>query len=135
MQWLIDMVIAAIKAWHTAETGYFDAGDYFSNDFILTDLTVDGAYHELDISGIVGEGTKACCIRVIAAADQVQQIIRFRKGGLVRPEQKCEIRTQVADIQINVHFVLGVSEDRKIEYQVLGGTWAVTNIKIRGWWI
>ncbi|GAI56002.1 unnamed protein product, partial [marine sediment metagenome] len=101
MQWLIDIAIAAMKAWYADYGGYHDRGEYALADWKLADLTADGAWHTLDASGIVDANTKAIVLRIKAGALEVGKKLRFRYHGSAMLTHTCEVRTQVANLLIN----------------------------------
>lgn len=100
---------------------HFDRGDLAAADFVKTDLTADGAFHELDLSGIIPPHTKRVIIYVIGATTAVNSNILFRTKG-------CDSWFNIARIYFNhagwgeaQRIELSVSEDLMIEYLIPNG--------------
>lgn len=131
MQWLIDMVIEAIGVPPT----FIDRGDPITVDFDKADFTLDDAWHELDLSGIVPEGATGIAFTVTVFNTAVGKFVRFRRAGNIREKNITEIGTQVANLFYGNDGVVSVNTDRKIEYKMSGAGWIVINMTVKGWWL
>jgi hypothetical protein len=114
---------------------YYDRGDPADADFVKTDLTTDGAWHELDLSGIVPEGAKAVSISLYIVDNLAGQIVRFRRAGNVNIFAITGTATQVAYVPIFTHCICAVDENRKIEYYCSNTSFTGIQITINGWWL
>lgn len=94
---------------------YADRGDPAVPDFTEADLIMDGAWHELDLSGIV-------------AAAGANHLVHIRSWEDVMPNIR-EVGN-VNDLNIGAEWVM-MNADRKIEYKNFGGNF--TKLVVRGW--
>ena len=114
---------------------YVDRGDPAAVDFTVGDLTTDGAFHELDLSGIVPAGTKAVHIRVVVSDDLISQAFLLRKKGNTNAINTVSAITQVANIAISKDGIVSCSTDRKLEYSATNTTWTWITILVKGYFI
>jgi len=68
--------------------GFEDRGDPAVYDYDKNDLTKDGAWHDLDLSGIVPENAKAVFIIGHVQGNGIDWTIMFRKNELVKKTSK-----------------------------------------------
>lgn len=134
MQWLIDIVLAAMKAWYADYGGFHDRGPHDSFDYSLGDLTVDNAFHELDLSSIVPDGAKGIVLHLKASSTDITKLARMRRAGDPETLTRCVIRPQVANIEITVHVIIPVDSTRKIDYMLRADGWVTFIITVKGWW-
>lgn len=134
MQWLIDIAIEAMENWFALYGGYHHRGDPVNPDFNHTNLTLDGAYHELDLSAIVPEGAKAVYLKVQVINQGVQQGFEFVRHGMVHKHVALLQVTQVAGVGITLCGAVAVDEDRKVDYWFQAGNWTAILITVCGWW-
>jgi len=110
---------------HVYRTGADDA------DFVLTDLTVDSAYHTLDVSGIVPTGTTLIHFMTRIRADEFDyQQVYLRKLGETYATQRITLCTQN---HVNDHFRdvwVACDVDRKIEYLIMDALWERIDIQV-----
>jgi hypothetical protein len=109
-------------------------GDPAAADFTQVDLTTDGSWHELDLSGIVPVGAKAVLLTFGIVDNAANSIFRFRKKGNVNIVNITEARTQVANVAIYTMAVCAVDEERKIEYYGSNVVFTGIAITVSGWW-
>lgn len=131
MQWFIDLVKELIHG----QLGYFDRGDPASQDFTKTDFTLDLAWHELDLSGIVPVGTKAVSLIVMIRSGTLYKQIQLRKAGNVNAIARGVSVVFGANVTIFQDIVCSVSADRKIEYLCSTEPVTTLNISVKGWWL
>lgn len=114
---------------------YVDRGDPSSWDFETSDFITDGNWHELDLSNIVPEGTKAVCFLTYIIDDIVASHISFRKKGNTNTVNKFVSRTQLANVLMDGNGIVFCDTDRKIEYRTSNTTFSWITLTIRGWYI
>lgn len=135
MQWLIDIIIELMWESIYSRGIYRDRGFFSGADFTQINLTTDNLWHELDLSGIIEENAKAVCIRIKARTTAIPKQLNMRKKGVTTITHTCEFRTQVANLDNNAHFVVGVDADRKCEYKLSDFAWTDISMVIRGWFM
>ncbi|MBA7695001.1 hypothetical protein ES703_103618 [subsurface metagenome] len=131
MQWLIDIIKELIHG----QLGYFYRGDPAVHDFDLLDLTIDGAWHDLDLSAIVPEGAK--CVNLITNLRNqfVGVQIRIRRKGQVNIINSLTVWSQTAIVRLGGLFPVNLNADRVIEYNITPGGWTLIKISVAGWWL
>ncbi|MBA7528715.1 hypothetical protein ES705_20903 [subsurface metagenome] len=112
---------------------FVDKGDPIAADFNLGMLTLDGNYHELDLSGVIPVGTKLVMIRLHIEGLEGPLIYSFRKKGNTN--------------EINIHKFVGYtiagegdgtvfvacSSDLKIEYNLPSNEYTCCDLTVGGW--
>ena len=114
---------------------FVDRGDPVAWDFIVTDLTTDGAWHDLDLSAIVPLGTKAAILNITYSQNAAGDYILIRKKGNVNEINVGVTRVQVADVVNDTCLIVALSTDGKAEYKTINTTFVVLNILVRGWFL
>ena len=101
----------------------------------LVDFTVDGAWHDADLSAIVPAGANSVHIhsrgRVTTATPT--EIAYYQSGDRTWSVGTCTLRPQVQNQDIAATKILRLTPDRKIRYKVLVGNWAELTLKVLGW--
>lgn len=115
----------------TTIAGYVDRGDPAGVDKIVGDFTLDGNWHDLDLSGIVPAGTKAVYLTVTLAA-VAGNYIYFRKNGNVNTANVLGISSVVLAATMG-SFVVPCDSSRVIEYA--GAAAALCNLVVSGYFI
>ena len=116
------------------EAKYYHRGDASSVDFDLGDLTTDGTWRELDLSSIVPAGATATALHVRLTDNEANRFMVLRKNGDTGGENRSVIRTQVIDITISQDMIVGLDDDRKIQYNASNTTFSTIEITVKGWW-
>lgn len=114
---------------------YVDRGDPSEFDFTLGDFITDGNWHELDLSSIVPEGTKAVHFRITIQSVNIANYFVFRKKGNINERNKLAVRTQVATVPSDGDGIVSCSVDRKIEYKSTNTTFQALILNVSGWFI
>jgi len=114
--------------------GFEDRGDPNAWDFTLGDLTTDGAWHDLDLSGIVPDGAKAVLLRIDLEDDAINSQLLLRKKGNANAVNMIESLTQVANQDYVVDAVCPCSDERYLEYKASNLVWTEIDIVVKGWW-
>jgi len=116
------------------EVGYVDRGDPASADFDQTDLTQDGAWHDLDLSSIVPVGVKVVSVNFQLSDTAAGSYMIFRKNGNSNSVTRTVIGTQVANVVTYSDGIVACDSGRVIEYLVSQAISSIT-ITVKGWWI
>jgi len=116
-----------------AGTQFVDRGELGTFDYTIGDFISDEAYHDLNLSGIVGAGERLVMIQVQAAAIVAGATVFFitkghtlynNRAGLIIPSDMAP-EEQTMWIKTN--------ESGIIQYMLFNTTWLYCNVTIRGW--
>lgn len=129
MQWLIDLVIETIGV----PPCYIDRGDPVNEDFTAAQLIDDGAWHELDLSGIVPAKAQAVHLILVFVNAAISKLVTLRKAGNVRVRNISVLYTYIAGVPTYHTTFVAVDADRKIEYNIDAGGWILKGMTVRGW--
>jgi hypothetical protein len=112
-----------------------DRGDPSSDDFTKADLTVDTAWHDLDLSSIVTDSNSTFAIlKVEIDNTSAEKYIFFRKNGNTNQYNRNSAYTQVGNIAISFTMTVPMDSNQVIEYKIQNvGTWNAINITVIGW--
>ena len=110
-----------------------ERGDATAVDFAVSGLTTDGAWHDLDLSKIIQDNTRAVLIAVSLKDDAAGSAISFRKNGNVNAFSMSTVTTQVANVEINADIIVACDGNKKIEYKASNLTFTTINIVVNGW--
>ena len=113
---------------------FVDRGDPATVDFGLGDFTADDTWHELDLSGIVDEGTKAIAFCITCRNTNPQRRAMFKKKGNVNVGSLSILYSQNANIYFGINCTCPLSTDGKIEYNLNAGGWNCFDFRTLGWW-
>lgn len=116
---------------------YIDRGDPNAWDFTLGNLTTDGTWRDLDLSGIVAAGgaNRLVKISVEITDDAVGYTFAFRQNGRTNAYAQAGRKTQVANQSFQATLDVLCDANRKIEYYASNTTWTSINLVVRGWWV
>lgn len=114
--------------------GYVNRGDPAAYDWSLITLDADEAWHDLDLSGIIPEGTAAVSITVLGRCGAVDEFIYLSTTGFTNMKNRAELRTQVAGVFTSIDMVIAPDADRKIKYAISVAAWDKVYIMVKGWW-
>ena len=131
MQWIIDMILELARE----QIGYFYRGDNTPNDFAIGDLVLDGAWHELDLSGIVPENAKCVNLKVNIRDIAINKRFDVRAKGQVNLQNVLSLWTQTANVRLGGVFPVNISSDRVIEYRAQVAAWTLVFLNVNGWWL
>lgn len=116
-------------------TNYVDRGDPAAADFAQGDLTTDGTWQDLDLSGIVPEGAVCVVLQVLIYDDHPGSYIRFRKKGNTNTQNAYGIRIQLALMYTESNGLVSCDANRVIQYMASDITWDQIRIVVKGWFI
>lgn len=135
MQWLIDLVIEAMSDVFL-QTGYVLRGTRGNiPDFDLIDFTVDGLWHDLDLSGIAPAGAKAVNMKFRGGSNNIGDSFKWRAKGETHGLFTCFYRPQVAGVDLGSLVALDIDTNRIGQYNVSGVGWYKLSINVTGWWL
>ncbi len=142
MQWFIDVImamvadlLAAFKVTIHGQLGYFNRGDPATNDFAVGDFTQDGAFHVLDLSGIVPAGARAVAFRCQVRSAAANKILTFLSNGQFNIVNAGVCRTVVANMRHEFALTVNVDSDRKAKYHASVAGFNIINCTVTGWWL
>jgi len=114
--------------------GFIDRGDPADYDYAKEDLTIDGDWHDMDLSGIVPVGAKAVFIIGHLQGNAVDWKISFRKKGNVNEIVHSGMETLRAGVERHRSSVVALDANRKIQYKVDDEAWDILDLAVKGWW-
>ena len=109
-------------------------GDPAAYDFVVTDLTTDGAWNELDLSAIVPKGAAAVMLSCHLEGGAVDWTIDFKKNGQTNDINHGGMQTIRANVERHRSTIVALDVDRKIQYKADNESWTTLSIVVRGWW-
>jgi len=113
---------------------FVDRGDPAAVDFIITDLTKDGTWRELDLTNIIPTAAKSVLLKTRLQSANPGDRIRYRRCGNTNEINTCSCEALRANALRRRVSVVAVDGNRKIEYNADDITWTELQIVIRGWW-
>lgn len=112
---------------------YFtNRGDPPAYDF--TSFTTNGAWQDLDLSGIVPIGATRILIKVYVTDDVAGSVIEFRKNGSANTVVDAVAREYVANIPHYYDLIVPCDSNRIIEYLATNTTFTSLGLTVKGWW-
>jgi len=114
--------------------GFVDRGDPAAYDYDKTDLTIDGAWHDLDLSAIVPAKAKAVFLLGHVEGAAVDWAIIFRKNGNGNEIVHSGMETLRAGVERHRSSICAIDDDRIIEYKADNENWTSLNLVVKGWW-
>ncbi|MBA7543664.1 hypothetical protein ES705_36001 [subsurface metagenome] len=113
---------------------FVDRGDPAAYDYAKEDLTIDGAWHDMDLSTIVSENAKAVFIIGHLQGAGVDWHIIFRKKGNVNEIAHGGMETLRANVERHRSSVVALDANRIIQYKVDDEAWDTLDLAVKGWW-
>ena len=113
---------------------YVDRGDPASYDYAKTDLTIDGAWHDLDLSLLVPAGAAAVIIMGHVEGNAEDWKIEFREKGNTNEINHGGMETIRANVTRHRSSIVAVDANRVIQYKADNQAWTTLNLAVRGWW-
>lgn len=111
-----------------------DRNDPAAWDWVIGDLVVGGAWHDLDLSAIVPENAKAVLIRLRYRGAIIGVESNLRANGKANAFNVVRFDSQIANLAEEYNVVVQCDPNRLIEYHI--GVPAIDRfqIVIMGWW-
>lgn len=113
---------------------YVDRGDPAAVDYIKTDLTIDGAWHILDLSGIIPAAAKGVHLKTRLQSAGVGDRIRYRRYGNTNEINTGSCEALRANALRRRMGVIACNGLQQIEYNADNVAWTTLEIIVRGWW-
>jgi len=110
-----------------------DRGSFTPHDWIQTDLTLDDAAHDLDLSGIVPVGTTWVQLQVWISYTTANKFMFMRTKDYNMTETGMRLYTQEANVPICQRPWLALGADRKLTYTLSAAGNTVAVISVVGW--
>lgn len=112
---------------------YVHRGVAASQDFEAGDLTIDGSFHDLDLSGIIDAGAVLVLIHVVMLGDAADKEVTMLPTGNDSNYAAVQCQTQVANVRRDCQMWVEPDGDRKTRYKVESATWAQLSFTVQGW--
>jgi hypothetical protein len=113
---------------------FVDRGDPAAADWTEVDLTMDGTWRDLDLSGVLPSNAVAVALALFIQDDAVASRIRFRENGNSNGFNVANARTVVANVQHAFDLIVACDSNQVIEYDATANTDSI-DITIKGWWL
>ena len=117
----------------TGRVGMTDRGDPAAADFTQATLTVDGAWHDLDLSGIVPVGAKTVLLRLSIDDNAINHVIGVAEQSVSNFVNIYTLRTTVANVFNQGDCIVALNGNRKVQYVITAATNTIV-ITVAGWW-
>lgn len=114
---------------------FVDRGDPAAVDYVQANLTIDGAWHDLDLSAIVAAGAKAVLLKTRLQSANPGDKIRYRKNGNTNEVNTCGCEALRANVIRTRLGIVAIDTNKVIEYNADNIAWTTLDIVVRGWWI
>lgn len=115
-------------------TSYVNRGDPAVDDFALVDFTIDGLWHELDLSAIIPKYAQGADVTVRMLNTLVGRSISFRRHGQVNGINIAATSVQIAILTKRADLTISLDPDRKVDYMIPAGGWLFLFVTIKAWW-
>lgn len=116
-----------------AGSAWNDRGDITPLDFDHDDLVIDGAEHDLDLSGIVGSQACLVLIRIRADCAVVGPNIYFKTKGNTYINNAARIYSKVLNTTHSRDIWVYTDATGKVTYKFSTNEWSTVYITIGGW--
>lgn len=113
---------------------FVDRGDPATYDYAKEDLTIDGAWYDLDLSAIVPAGAKAVLLVGHVEGNGTDWAIMFRKKGQTNEINHGEMETLRANVERCRLMICAVDTNRVVQYKADNQAWTTLDLGVRGWW-
>ena len=119
----------------TTPTVFTDRGDASAPDHTQATLTIDSAWHDWDLSGIVPAGATSVLIRALVSNATAASAIWLRKNGQSNTVNSATLRATAPAQTVVADLVVACDANRVIEYYVGNlGTYDDIDLTVAGWW-
>jgi len=118
----------------SGSAGYVDRGDDATAfDFQLSGMTIDGAYHDMDLSGISGAGRRLVHIRVSVSVSTPSLAFNFRTKGNSSVRNTFQRSNMGTGVLYRYDGWVYTDANGEIEYNFNTGTYVAIEVLVRGW--
>lgn len=112
--------------------GFSDRGDPASADYDENDLTLDGSWYDLDLSGIVPAGTTVVLLQVRVNSATAGSWMQFRKNGNSNTSAVQAVKINASNGYNHGCLLVACDSSRVIEYWA-HSTMATVLLTVTGW--
>jgi len=110
-------------------------GDASAYDLDQDTMSLDGAFHDWDLTSIVPVGTKVVVVKATITDGTVGRYVWLQQKGFTGNRNYALLAALVANKSMTGHFLLSVdSDDRLLEYVTPAAAIDVIGLIIIGWW-
>lgn len=113
---------------------FVDRGDPAAYDYAKEDLTIDGAWHDLDLSALVPAGAKAVLLIGHVEGNAIAWKINFRQKGNTNEINHGDMETIRANVTRHRSLIVAVDVNRVVQYNADNESWTHLDLAVRGWW-
>ena len=113
---------------------YVDRGDPAAVDFVIGDLTIDGAWHTLDLSSIITVSARAVLFCIDFDNQAANKHIELKQNGNINDINHFKVATKVAAQDEHSEAISSPDTSRLVAYKIDSGGWNAIDIVVRGWW-
>lgn len=135
MQWLIDLVAQRVIDTIGIPPTYVDRGEHSGHDWLLGDLTVDGSWHDIDMSLLVPAGAKGVNLHSVCVTSVITDIFYLKPKSHGTVFGSCTLRPQVINHSFCVRRAFAIDSDRVMEYRFIGSGFSLFQMSVKGWWL
>lgn len=135
VQHIIDIIAERVIATIGIPPTYVPVTDALGCPHGLGDFTLDGSWHELDLSACVPDGASALNISLGFSCDICHASVFFRGSPETHLPGKTIGYTQGAFLARRALFVLPVDDTKTILYRFELANWEYIGFLVRGWWL
>lgn len=114
---------------------FVDRGDPAAYDFTTNDFTKDSAYHDLDLSSIVGANACTVLLNVMMRLGTTNEEIMLRTKGNSNDYNVAQRKGIAANTDYRYGMWVKTDANGVIQYRCTAGTYSTLNLTIRGWLI
>lgn len=114
-------------------TSFITAGDPATYDFVKSDLTLNNAFHDMDLSGIAPAGAKAVIMSVRMRTATVGSYFAIKPGSNTNNFNISYAATQVANQFFYSPLTIEMDASMVLKYAAANVTWTNVDISILGW--
>jgi len=114
---------------------YVNRGDIVLPDYDKTTLTIDGAWHSLNLVAIIPANAKLVCLDLEVKDELVGVKLSINCAGFSLHGTLYRVKTVVTNESIARGVTVPLTNNAIIQYRVDDIVWLTANISVMGWWI
>jgi hypothetical protein len=113
---------------------YVFRGDPSNYDFNLGALSIDGAWHILNLASLIPANAKLVHLGLCVIADTIGLTFSIKKSSIVNDYNISSIVTQNSYTPNSIDVIVDCTA-QQIKYRAYTGTWDTLGIIVMGWFI
>jgi len=114
---------------------YVNRGDIGVEDFTKANLTANGGWHTLDLSGIIPLNAKLVCLHLYIKYTDYGSQMKINPYGYTLHYTDFTIKTLIANDSVRVNVTVPILSPGLIQYKADDVVWTDLEINVAGWWI